>query len=513
MSDFKRRKATAKPQERTDPLDTEVRCGGRPSDATAAAELDGAGRVAHLVRVFESGHGSITGRPEQDRPEQDLSSTENWRRLYTPTRDDPHLLPQAPPPVDTHVVPPPAVRAGWVSPMVWRVVKTALGLGVVVVVGYGPLQRLLQTSSVEAVVNARMVTLRAPIDGEVQAGPNPLEFGTSLARGEVLFRVTNRRADRSRLDDLSRQVGQLREERPGIAARLADANLLLKDLKEQTRIFAESRILQLEARQGELIADVDAAKAKTEAATIALERHTKLAGNGVLSMSQLTQAQREASVAEKLEAAAHKRLEALGVELEAAQRGVFVGDSYNDRPRSSQRADELAQLVSNLTESLAETDARIARLTVEMAHEKARYDDLATADIVAPAKGSVWEILTAPEEQVHRGQDLVRVLDCGGAVVTAVVSEAVYNRLQVGSAARFLPRDGRESFPGRVVRLTGISASPANLAIQPSMLLRESYHVTVAVPKLADGQDCMVGRTGRVIFDDIPVKAAGPDAP
>jgi hypothetical protein len=36
--------------------------------------------------------------------------------------------------------------------------------------------------------------------------------------------------------------------------------------------------------------------------------------------------------------------------------------------------------------------------------------------MIAPAKGTVWEMLTAPQEQVHRGQELVRVLDCGGAV-------------------------------------------------------------------------------------------------
>jgi multidrug resistance efflux pump len=506
MSELKHYQAKAKPQERAGASNPHFQCDAS-SDAAALAQLDAGGRLAHLSRVFQSDHGSATGHPADD-----PLITEGWRQLYTPTKDEPNAFSQDAPPEDTQLGAPPALRTGWISPMGWRLVKTALGLGVVAVVGYAPLQRLLQTSSVEAVVNARMIALRAPIDGEVQPGPNPLEFGTSLSRGEVLFRIVNRRADRSRLDDVSRQVGQLREERTGIAARLADANALLKELNGQTHIFAESRILQLEARQGELTADVDAAKAKTEAVRIVLERHTKLAGNGVLSMSQLTQAQREASVAEKLEAAAQKRLEALGVELKAAQRGIFVGDSYNDRPRSSQRADELRQLVGNLTESLGETDARIARLSGEMAHEKARYDDLATADIAAPAKGSVWEMLTAPEEQVHRGQDLVRMLDCGGAVVTAVVSEAVYNRLQVGSPARFLPRDGGESLPGRVVRLTGASASPANLAIQPSVLLRENYHVTVAVPKLAAAQDCMVGRTGRVIFDDGPVKASGRDA-
>jgi hypothetical protein len=41
-------------------------------------------------------------------------------------------------------------------------------------------------------------------------------------------------------------------------------------------------------------------------------------------------------------------------------------------------------------------------------------------------------------------------------------------------------------------------------AIQPSAPMRVSYHVTVAVPKLAEGHGCMVGRPGRVSFNDGP---------
>ena len=42
-----------------------------------------------------------------------------------------------------------------------RAIKSALGLGVVIIAGVGPVQRLLEFSSVEAVVNARLVSLRA----------------------------------------------------------------------------------------------------------------------------------------------------------------------------------------------------------------------------------------------------------------------------------------------------------------------------------------------------------------
>jgi multidrug resistance efflux pump len=400
--------------------------------------------------------------------------------------------------------------------LVQHLPKMALGLGIVAVIGFAPFQSLLRTSGIEAVVNARVITLRAPIDGEVHAAPSALGFGASLARGDTLFRIVNHRADRSRVDDLTLQIEQLKNERSGLAARLANVRTQLKDLSEQTRLFVETRIHQLAARQDELQAEVAAAQARNEEAKTTLDRFTTLADKGWLPRAQLNQARRDGAVAEKLEAAALKRREAVSVELAAAQLGVFVGGSNSDRPRYMERTDQLEQQVSSLADTLAERDHRIIRLNDKLAEEKARLTVLHTADVVAPANGSVWEILTAPEEEVRHGQDLLRVLDCSGLVVTAVVGEAVHNRLRVGSPARFQLRDRQEDLPGRVIRLTAASASPANLAIQPAAPTRESYHVTVAVPKLAEGQGCMVGRTGRLFFDDnllaattAPVRGSG----
>ena len=376
-----------------------------------------------------------------------------------------------------------------------------LGLGLVTVGFVFPFQRMVATSSVEAVVKVPTITLRAPIDGEVEAGPNPVDFGASVARGDVLFRIASRRADHSRVDDLTRQIEQLKDERPGIVARLETARALLNDLKEQTRLFAEARILQLEARQDELKAEVAAALARNEEAKISLGRFTTLAGKGWMPTAQLNQAQRDGSVAEMLEAAARKRLEAVGVELAAARRGVFVGIGNNDRPRYMQRVDQLEQQVGSLAETSVERDKRLLRLAGALTEEQDRYALLSEAHIVAPATGSISEVLVAPGEQVQRGQDLLRVTDCGRAVVTAVVNEALYNRLQVGSPARFQPRDTRDEHLGRVVSVAAHSSAPARPAIRLSVHARDSYHVTIAIPKLTNGQSCMVGRTGRVYFD------------
>jgi hypothetical protein len=375
-------------------------------------------------------------------------------------------------------------------------------LGIVAVLGFGPVQKLLSTSDVEAVVNARVITLSAAIDGEVQTGANPLEFGTSLAQGDVLLRIINGRADRSRVDDLAHEIRRLTDERPGIVTRLADARRRLSDLTEQMQLFTESRTLQLEARQDELKAELAAAQAKNEEAKTTLDRFATLAGKGWTSRAQLDQAQRDGSIAEKSQAAAQKRLEAVGVELAAAQRGVFVGIGSNDRPRYMQRADQLEQQVSNLVETLAERDQRLVRLDQQLAQEKTRFGLMTSADIVAPTKGRVWETPVISGQQVHRGQEVLRILDCNRPVITAIVSESVYNRLQVGSPARFLPRGGREELVGRIVQLSRIA--PSNFAIQSSFAAGETYHVTVSMPKLAESESCSIGRTGHLNFGDRP---------
>ena len=117
-------------------------------------------------------------------------------------------------------------------------------------------------------------------------------------------------------------------------------------------------------------------------------------------------------------------------------------------------------------------------------------------------RGRIWEVLTANGEEVRVGQSLLRVLDCAGAVVTATVSESVYNKL-FSRPAGALPTARRKHrvCPARVVGLTGLAAAGSNFAIEQTALTREPYHVTIAVPGLAERRECNVGRTGQVTFD------------
>ena len=70
-----------------------------------------------------------------------------------------------------------------------RGIKTLLALAAAIALGWSPLQRLLQTTSAEAAVNVRLITLRAPIDGEVTASQQLVEVGTSVQAGEEILRI------------------------------------------------------------------------------------------------------------------------------------------------------------------------------------------------------------------------------------------------------------------------------------------------------------------------------------
>ncbi|MEH3146010.1 MAG: HlyD family efflux transporter periplasmic adaptor subunit [Methylobacterium frigidaeris] len=410
-------------------------------------------------------------------------------------------VPDPAPPADPAPAAKSAARgAWWREPVVRRAGKTLLGAVVVAVFGVVPLRALLQTSSVEAVVNARVVTLRAPIAGEVVAAQPDLSPTAIVPRGTALLSVVDARADRASLAALQRQLGQVRGQRTTVAAKLRHAEMLAAALAEQAEQFRHGRIEQLEARSAELESLIAVAAVRREEAAAARERAAALARSGSVSAAELARLAREASAAAGTEVATRHRLTAASVELKNARAGIFIGDSYNDRPSSIQRGDEARQRVADLRAEddalAAETDRLRAEIDAETTHHRAR----AEATMTLPVAGRVWEVLVSPGEQVRVGQDLVRFIDCSATYVTANVTEAVYNRLSVGSPARFIPADGGPDLVGSVANLTGLAGAPANLAITPAALSKEPYRVTVALRDSGAQPRCGVGRTGRVVF-------------
>jgi multidrug resistance efflux pump len=222
---------------------------------------------------------------------------------------------------------------------------------------------------------------------------------------------------------------------------------------------------------------------------------------GNVAEAYLDNAQRDERVASELVKGLTDRRDAALVELTAIQNGTFVGDSYNDIPQSAQRSLLVEVELAEVNVRLAGAVKQLADIRQSLAKEKQRYEQLSAAVIRAGVSGRVWEMMTAPGEHVNAGQELMRLLDCNSAIVTASVSESDFQKLQIGQRASFRPATGGKDYEGWIVDLTGLAAVPSNNAIKQQLLARAPYHVSLKFPDLASSPGCPISRAGRVIFN------------
>jgi multidrug resistance efflux pump len=377
-----------------------------------------------------------------------------------------------------------------------RLLKIALGIGLVVAFGWAPLRAMLATTSVEAMVNARVDTIRAPIEGIVQA---PAEKNWSSTGAPPKITISNPDADRSRLDELRRDLNTLEAQEDSLGRQSQLAQTALDTTSLQAEKYRVGRLKLIDSRLARQTAELEATSAKTSQTTASKRRSDHLQQTGFISGAESDRVQYEWNAATSAEAAAQRRLEETKVEHDAVADGVFIGDSYNDAPSSIQRETEFKMKKGEIDAQLAGVRIQIKHINEQISEEEARVALRSEAAVALPSKGRVWEMLVGPGEFVRKGQDLLRVLDCSSPIVSANVGERVYNRLEVGTPATFRPLQGGETYHGTVTNLTGAAGAPANFAIAPITLRKSPFYVTIAMDDMG-AAGCSIGRTGTVTF-------------
>lgn len=388
------------------------------------------------------------------------------------------------------------------SPMSSRILKTVAGLAILLTVGWMPMQRLFQVSSVEAVVNAQVVTIRAPIGGVIAEGLEGLRVGSTVPAGWKLATVANARADHIAIERAAEELGAAREEQDALTSRIERLSELRAGIGKRVETYRTDRKNRVAAQIAEVDAQLTGAEAVLARTEAEFERQSSLAAKGTAAKAARENAKRDLDVAAAELDQATARKAALAVEAEALAQSRFFGDGYDDEPRSAQRLDDLAETMAALEADKARLDARVIRLRHGLEREQSQFELASSATLTAPTAGQVWELFTAPGEQVVAGQPLISVLDCSKLLVTAAVTESVYNTLSVGMPASFTFREGSRALPGKVVQLSGVSSAASNFAILPSALTKEAYRALVAVEGMQHEGSCPVGRTGRVVFGE-----------
>ncbi|WP_334513216.1 HlyD family secretion protein [Bradyrhizobium sp. AZCC 1693] len=362
-------------------------------------------------------------------------------------------------------------------------------------------------TSADANVNARIYVIRAPIEGNVTLAVKSI--GARLNAGELVADVSDDRFDNARLLELERNRDNQQIELTRIAAQRMAVSESRIGFSAQATDYQHGRTRQIEARLAENKAAQDAASARLRAADAAFRRANELSNRGVETAASFDRARAAFDVAQQDLESARQRNVYLETELASARSGVFIGESYNDAPSSSQRIRELDLRLAELSVDEQQVKARIAQYERQVDAERVRVNRLTSATLKAGVPGVAWDFLVDDGEFARRGQDLMKLVDCSNVIVTASVTESLYDSLTIGAPVQFRLFGDRRIFDGTIIRLGGSGASLlyTNLAVGPSAQHLQRFDVTATVPELAREPDlaCAIGRTGRVIFSGGPI--------
>ena len=403
---------------------------------------------------------------------------------------------------------PASFRARWVPPaglaestarrVPWgRTAKFAVGAALLGIGALTTYQQVVVRVSREAVLNARVVSIRAPMDGIVKAAANTP--GTSVRAGASIGQIDDPTADDARSFQLQLDLSATEREHAALSRRLADLQRARDEANAQAESYRLGRIRQVELRIEEARAGIAAAVARAAEATAAASRGAALHEHGYMADAAYERLLYQREIAQQESTAARKRLDTLTVELESARNGTYLGDNYNDVPSSVQRARELAVRIDETRASLDQLEQKSETIAAQLAAERKRLDSRSSATLTAPIDGNFWTVQATAGEYVRKGQELFTVLDCSTVVVTASVSERDYNELHLGEMVRFRVSGSGREYSGRITKL-GLTSTGRSFAIAP-----EERHHQVAVQLLdvpdSDSDSCAVGRTGEIVFE------------
>ncbi len=249
----------------------------------------------------------------------------------------------------------------------------------------------------QAVVNARLVQIRAPIDG------TPVELsrdlGENVAAHETLVRMVNPRADTAPLSNLKSRLGELTARRSALIQELQKVSQSQAACRNTCQSYQRSRIAFLQRGVEQCEAALHISRVQHENAEKEWQRLDYLTRRSAAAASDMDKAIEVKGVARRRIEVEQAALAKARTELEAARQGVYVS---LETPSFLGRAEELALRIPLLRNSLQETEQHLAVVKQEVERERRRIDSLSQGVAASPVSGVVWKRYGNLGQATHR---------------------------------------------------------------------------------------------------------------
>jgi multidrug resistance efflux pump len=371
-----------------------------------------------------------------------------------------------------------------------RAIRMVVGIGMLSIagtLGFAWLRTpaLWTITSTQAVVNAPIRILHAPIEGIVTTQPPAV--GMSVVADSPLVTIENPLVDNSHLEELKTEATALTERVTALQAQQEALASLKESLLASARKHHEAVVRRLQRRVEEARSAAAAADAFRKQRDYKKEQTAKLAGGNAVSQLEMITTQLAQEVAVNKATLANFTLQRLTEELEAVRAGSpgWLGDGHNDVPYSQQRAHEIALHQQEIATKIREHSARCAQVQKQVHIEQERLNRQARFVLTAPSAGIVWRQPVTAGACITRQTELLELLDGSAIFVDALVNEKYFGDIHPGDPVIVKLIGSHAEVPGRVKAVLG-RVAPADYHFLAAEISRPNSHEIHVVVGFAD---------------------------
>lgn len=346
-----------------------------------------------------------------------------------------------------------------------------------------------------AVVNARTVEVRAPIDGTITRIEHAI--GDPVRAGDPLLHVSSRQVDTTQLTTLKTRQAELTARRERVGNECEETVNLANACRANFERYQRALVADLQASHEESAARVEMARTEYEGARRRLANAQGLASRQSLGAVEFDANRDSASVAQVrigMERAAQQRTKK---ELDAAAQGLFL---HKDAPHYQKQTEELSARLPRLRAELWETDQLLEAMGRAVAQEERRVERLAQAAVEAPVTGVVWQRPGNLNQVVRHNEAVIEVADRDTIFVEALLHQRYLSSVTPGCRAA-VNLTGGQTLAGRVRAVRTPNPDEVEPAFALSLSDQDVRRVKVIIefePPVPDA--ALIGRHARVLI-------------
>ncbi len=356
-----------------------------------------------------------------------------------------------------------------------------------------------------AVVNAPVVTVRAPVNGIVLQ-PSP-GLSAPVQRDDVLFDMRSTFDGRT---DIARLKGELIA-KEGQAEALRDEEQAMADIIAELRaretVEMESELQYLTEKINEEYAIRRMHAAQWDQAEYDFERSKRLAARGTSPSAEVESLGFELQIYESLMSASEARVAALLIEVQSIEQKLSSPAGTGRRHAAFDRLHDMETAFVDIQTRRRTSEGEVNGIIHALSELQAQYDNTNRFQPVAATNGIIWTASRSAGASVTLGSDLFQVLDCDRRFMEVIFNERAFEDIPPGTEARVQLRGSQKTFVARVTSRHAAGSGAAQSAVDAAVLephenggvkvFLQLDPVDVADPETA-AAFCDVGRTAEV---------------